>query len=114
MEILRKINISVKKNFRDDVSRYLMSGKSHSDENFPVASFLMTKIRSIIRVFYFLLGWSDDIADHQNLSSNQKEEIIIFWTMLFQKVRRPTTRFSTNDFKIQRITLRKKVFKRSS
>ena len=56
-----------------------MSGKSHSDENFPVASFLMTKkIRSIIRVFYFFARMADDIVDHQNLSSNQKKNIIIF------------------------------------
>ena len=31
-----------KKIFKDNFSK-LMSGKSHSDENFPVASFLMKK-----------------------------------------------------------------------
>ena len=36
-------NISTKgKDIGNDVS-HLMSGKSYSDENFPVASFLMTK-----------------------------------------------------------------------
>ncbi len=87
MEIFGKEeNISVKKKkFRDDVS-YLMSGKSHSDENFPVASFLMTKkIRSIVRVFYFFARMADDIADHQNLSSNQKKEILLFFDNAISK-----------------------------
>ena len=52
-----------------------MSGKSYSDENFPVASFLMTKkIRNIVRIFYFFARMADDIADHKNLSSNQKKK----------------------------------------
>ena len=38
-ENISKKNITVKKN---EVYK-LMSGKSYSDENFPVASFLMTK-----------------------------------------------------------------------
>ena len=63
-----------------------MSGKSHSDENFPVASFLMTKkIRSIIRVFYFFARMADDILDHQNLSSNQKKEILLFFDNAISK-----------------------------
>ena len=81
MEIFGKEeNISVqKKNIRNDVS-HLMSGKSHSDENFPVASFLMTKkIRSIVRVFYFFARMADDIADHQKLSSNQKKKYFIIF-----------------------------------
>ena len=87
-------NISTKrKDIGNDVS-HLMSGKSYSDENFPVASFLMTKkIRSIVRVFYFFARMADDIADHQKLSSNQKKKFCYFLTMLFQKVRKPITRF---------------------
>ena len=87
-------NISTKGiNIENDVS-HLMSGKSYPDENFPVASFLMTKkIRSIVRVFYFFARMADDIADHQKLSSNQKKKFCYFLTMLFQKVRKLITRF---------------------
>ncbi|MBD22834.1 MAG: hypothetical protein CL572_04140 [Alphaproteobacteria bacterium] len=73
VEIINKNNRHTK-NF--DISN-LMSGKSYSDENFPVASFLMTKkIRSIVRIFYFFARMADDIADHKHLSSNQKKKIL--------------------------------------
>ncbi len=79
-------NISTKrKDIGNDVS-HLMSGKSYSDENFPVASFLMTKkIRSIVRVFYFFARMADDIADHQKLSSNQKKNILLFFDNAISK-----------------------------
>ena len=79
-------NISTKrKEIENDVS-HLMSGKSYSDENFPVASFLMTKkIRSIVRVFYFFARMADDIADHQTLSSNQKKNILLFFDNAISK-----------------------------
>ena len=79
-------NISSKgNNIVNDVS-HLMSGKSYSDENFPVASFLMTKkIRSIVRVFYFFARMADDIADHQKLSSNQKKKILLFFDNAISK-----------------------------
>tara|TARA_A100001388_G_scaffold96932_1_gene70633 strand:- start:555 stop:1436 length:882 start_codon:yes stop_codon:yes gene_type:complete len=79
-------NISTKrKEIENDVS-HLMSGKSYSDENFPVASFLMTKkIRSIVRVFYFFARMADDIADHQKLSSNQKKKILLFFDNAISK-----------------------------
>ena len=68
-----------KKIFKDNISK-LMSGKSHSDENFPVASFLMKKnIRNIVRKFYHFARMADDIADHQNLSSNQKMQILKYF-----------------------------------
>ena len=79
-------NISTKrKDIENDVS-HLMSGKSYSDENFPVASFLMTKkIRSIVRVFYFFARMADDIADHQKLSSNKKKNILLFFDNAISK-----------------------------
>ena len=79
-------NISTKrKDIGNDVY-HLMSGKSYSDENFPVASFLMTKkIRSIVRVFYFFARMADDIADHQKLSSNQKKKILLFFDNAISK-----------------------------
>ena len=79
-------NISTKgNNIGNDVS-YLMSCKSYPDENFPVASFLMTKkIRSIVRVFYFFARMAVDIADHQKLSSNQKKKILLFFDNAISK-----------------------------
>ena len=79
-------NISTKrKDIGNDVS-HLMSGKSYSDENFPVASFLMKKkIRSVVRVFYFFARMADDIADHQTLSSNQKKKILLFFDNAISK-----------------------------
>ena len=79
-------NISTKgNNIGNDVS-YLMSGKSYSDENFPVASFLMKKkIRSVVRVFYFFARMADDIAAHQKLSSNQKKKILLFFENAISK-----------------------------
>ena len=79
-------NISTKrKDIGNDVS-HLMSGKSYSDENFPVASFLMTKkIRSIVRIFYFFARMAADIADHQKLSSNQKKNILLFFDNAISK-----------------------------
>ncbi|MEC8265222.1 MAG: squalene/phytoene synthase family protein [Pseudomonadota bacterium] len=85
-----------KKSFKDDVS-YLMSGKSYSDENFPVASFLMTKkIRSIVRVFYFFARMADDIADHQNLSTNKKKEILLFFDHSIAKNKKTNNQIINN------------------
>lgn len=79
-------NISkIKKSIEEDIS-HLMSGKSYSDENFPVASFLMTKeIRKIVRVFYFFARMADDIADHQTLRPNQKKRILFFFDKAIAK-----------------------------
>ena len=79
-------NISkIKKSIEEDIS-HLMSGKSYSDENFPVASFLMTKkMRKIVRVFYFFARMADDIADHHTLRSNQKKKILFFFDKAIAK-----------------------------
>jgi phytoene/squalene synthetase len=43
----------------------LRSGKSHRDENFPVASRLIEKRhRGVILAFYEFVRTADDIADH--------------------------------------------------
>ena len=82
-----------KKIFKDNISK-LMSGKSHSDENFPVASFLMKKkIRNIVRTFYHFARMADDIADHQNLSSNQKMQILKYFDNTILKKSKLTIRF---------------------
>lgn len=51
----------------------LRSGKSHRDENFPVASRLIERRhRPIILAFYDFVRVADDIADHPRLSRSEK------------------------------------------
>jgi hydroxysqualene synthase len=51
----------------------LRSGKSHRDENFPVASFLIhPRHRAPILAFYNFVRTADDIADHATLSPSDK------------------------------------------
>ena len=78
MEIFgREENIKNKKKHTPNNINKFMSGKSYSDENFPVASFLMTKkIRKIVRIFYFFARMADDVADHKTLTKHQKIKIL--------------------------------------
>lgn len=49
------------------------SGKSHTDENFPVASFLIRpELRASILTFYRFARAGDDIADHESASEETK------------------------------------------
>jgi squalene synthase HpnC len=51
----------------------LRSGKSHRDENFPVASHLIhPRHRGIILAFYEFVRIADDIADHASLPPPEK------------------------------------------
>jgi hydroxysqualene synthase len=51
----------------------LRSGKSHRNENFPVASWLIhPRHRRVILAFYNFVRTADDIADHAALSPAQK------------------------------------------
>jgi squalene synthase HpnC len=51
----------------------LRSGKSHRDENFPVASHLIhPRHRGPILAFYEFVRTADDIADHASLGANEK------------------------------------------
>ena len=51
----------------------LRSGKSHRDENFPVASWLIhPRHRAPILAFYQFVRTADDIADHAELKPNEK------------------------------------------
>ncbi len=51
----------------------LRSGKTHRDENFPVASFLIhPRHRGLILAFYNFVRTADDIADHATLSAAEK------------------------------------------
>jgi hydroxysqualene synthase len=49
------------------------SGKTHRDENFPVASWLIAKSRrGPILAFYRFVRTADDVADNPSLSSDEK------------------------------------------
>src|SRR6266700_1032816 len=55
----------------------LRSGKSHRDENFPVASHLIhPRNRGIILAFYEFVRIADDIADHSSLGEAEKLELL--------------------------------------
>jgi len=51
----------------------LRSGKTHRDENFPVASWIIhPRHRALILSFYNFVRTADDIADHATLAAEQK------------------------------------------
>ncbi len=51
----------------------LSSGKGHRDENFPVASFLLSaEHRAPIMAFYRFARRADDIADHEDATAEEK------------------------------------------
>jgi squalene synthase HpnC len=55
----------------------LRSGKSHRDENFPVASHLIhPRHRGIILAFYEFVRTADDIADHAELAERDKLDLL--------------------------------------
>jgi hydroxysqualene synthase len=51
----------------------LRSGKTHRDENFPVASWIIhRRHRALILAFYNFVRTADDIADHPTLGEREK------------------------------------------
>jgi squalene synthase HpnC len=51
----------------------LRSGKTHRDENFPVASWIIhPRHRAVIMAFYNFVRTADDIADHATLAADEK------------------------------------------
>jgi squalene synthase HpnC len=51
----------------------LRSGKTHRDENFPVASWIIhPRHRGLILAFYNFVRTADDIADHATLEASEK------------------------------------------
>src|SRR3984893_2046385 len=51
----------------------LRSGKTHRDENFPVASWIIhPRHRALILAFYNFVRTADDIADHATLTEHDK------------------------------------------
>ncbi|MGD9541804.1 squalene synthase HpnC [Methylocystis sp.] len=59
-----------------DIAR-TSSGKTHRDENFPVASFLIApRHRAPILAFYDFVRAADDIADHPTLGAQEKLDLL--------------------------------------
>src|SRR5476649_723200 len=53
------------------------SDKSHRDENFPVASWLIqSRHRALILAFYEFVRSADDIADHPSLAAQEKVALL--------------------------------------
>jgi hydroxysqualene synthase len=51
----------------------LRSGKTHRDENFPVASWIIhPRHRALILAFYNFVRTADDVADHATLPADEK------------------------------------------
>ena len=48
------------------------SGKSHKDENFPVASLIAPRYRAPVLAFYDFVRAADDVADHATLPPEKK------------------------------------------
>jgi hydroxysqualene synthase len=55
----------------------LRSGKTHRDENFPVASWIIhRRHRALILAFYNFVRTADDIADHATLAAPEKLRLL--------------------------------------
>ncbi len=55
----------------------LRSGKTHRDENFPVASWIIhPRHRALILAFYNFVRTADDIADHATLAGPEKLRLL--------------------------------------
>jgi squalene synthase HpnC len=55
----------------------LRSGKTHRDENFPVASWIIhPRHRAVILAFYNFVRTADDIADHATLQPQEKLDLL--------------------------------------
>jgi squalene synthase HpnC len=55
----------------------LRSGKTHRDENFPVASWIIhPRDRALILAFYNFVRTADDIADHATLAAEEKLRLL--------------------------------------
>jgi hydroxysqualene synthase len=55
----------------------LRSGKTHRDENFPVASWIIhPRHRALILAFYNFVRTADDIADHPSLDAQAKLKLL--------------------------------------
>ena len=69
----------------------ILPSKTHREENFPVASMFISKhLRPHIHTFYLCAREADDIADHTNMSSNEKlRQLKVFDDVLAEKIDDP-------------------------
>ena len=109
-ENINDLNINEKK------IKNLLSGKTFSDENFPVASFIIKKnIQKYIRTFYFFARMADDIADHHNLRFSEKVKILLYFdNALTLKIKTDIKVLNNMIRFIPRTAIWKKIFKKSS
>ena len=54
----------------------LRSGKTHKDENFPVAGLIAARHRPAVIAFYDFVRTGDDIADHPDLPADEKVTLL--------------------------------------
>ena len=63
----------VSRQFQMTTAAELRSGKTHRDENFPVASWIIhPRHRALILAYYNFVRTADDIADHASLPADEK------------------------------------------
>jgi squalene synthase HpnC len=83
----------------------LRSGKTHRDENFPVASWVIhPRHRGLILAFYNFVRTADDIADHAELGEKDK----LAWLDLFER-----ELLGQGDSQPEAVNLRKALKQRS-
>jgi squalene synthase HpnC len=83
----------------------LRSGKTHRDENFPVASWVIhPRHRGLILAFYNFVRTADDIADHAALGEKDK----LAWLDLFE-----SELLGQGDSQPEAVNLRKALAQRS-
>jgi hydroxysqualene synthase len=83
----------------------LRSGKTHRDENFPVASWVIhPRHRGLILAFYNFVRTADDIADHAELGEKDK----LAWLDLFE-----SELLGQGDSQPEAVNLRKALAQRS-
>jgi squalene synthase HpnC len=83
----------------------LRSGKTHRDENFPVASWIIhPRHRALILAFYNFVRTADDIADHATLGAPEKLALL---DLLEAEL------LGTGDTQPEAVTLRRALAERS-
>ena len=83
----------------------LRSGKTHRDENFPVASWVIhPRHRGLILAFYNFVRTADDIADHAEIGEKDK----LAWLDLFE-----SELLGQGDSQPEAVNLRKALTQRS-
>jgi squalene synthase HpnC len=83
----------------------LRSGKTHRDENFPVASWIIhPRHRALILAFYNFVRTADDIADHATLAATDK---LAYLDLLEAEL------LGNGDSQIEAVNLRRALAERS-